>query len=196
MIDARGGKKIEVLVVGFCTSGALDWAYGVAPYVDYYVGTPQFTNPPVAQRWRVYRWAREVIEKPSISSRELASKVVDHFELTTTDCVEKSNGCSNAPKEPWTVVAIDEAKLPAVAAAVKDAVCAVLPSVTNAMHKSVLSSTTLYCSSLTPRYDMASYFMNLKEQADRSSGESGHRPSSRGPRRIDRELEIRAGLLQ
>jgi hypothetical protein len=164
VVDMRGGKKVEVLVIGFCTSGALDWAYGVSPYVDYYVGTPQFTNPPVAVRWRVYRWGREVIENPGISGRELASKVVDLFALTTTDCIENSNGCSNAPDEPWTCVAVDEAKLPAVAEAVKDAVCAVLPTVTSQMHSSVLAGTTLYCSSQTPRYDMASYFMNLKEK--------------------------------
>lgn len=129
-----------------------------------YVGTPQFTNPPVAVRWRVYLWAREVVEKPSISSRQLASKVVDLFALTTTDCIENSIGCSKPPDEPWTSVAIESAKLPAVAAAVKDAVCAVLPSVTSAIHKSVLAATTLYCSTFTPRYDMASYFMNLKDK--------------------------------
>jgi hypothetical protein len=172
VVDARGGKKVELLVVGFCTSGALDWAYGVSQYVDYYVGTPHFTNPPVAVRWRVYRWAREVIEKPSISSRELASRVVDLFALTTTDCVENSHGCSNAPKEPWTCVAVESAKLPAVAAAVKDAVCAVLPTATSSMHKSVLAATTLYCSTFTPRYDMASYFMNLKEKVTDSAAKA------------------------
>ncbi len=161
LVDARGGKKVDLLVAGFCTSGNLDWAYGVSPYVDYYVGSPQFTDPPVAMRWRIYRWAREVIENPSISSRDLASKVVDLFALTTSEC-EDSKGCSNAPKQPWACVAVETAKLPAVAAAVKDVVCAVLPSVTSSMHKSVLAATTLNCSTRTPRYDMASYFMNLK----------------------------------
>jgi hypothetical protein len=162
IVDARGGKKIEVLVIGFCTSGNVDWAYGMSPYVEYYVGSPQYTNPPVAQRWRIYRWAREVIEKPAISSRDLASRVVDLFTLTTTDCTQNSNGCSNAPKEPWTCVAIETAKLPAVAAAVKSAVCAVLPSVNSSLHRSVLDATTLYGSEFMPRYDMAGYFLNLK----------------------------------
>jgi hypothetical protein len=162
LVDARGGKKVEVLVAGYCVTGAIDVAYGVSQNVNYYVGSPNFTNPPVATRWRVYRWAREVIEKPNISIRNLASKVVDHFELTTTDCVENNDGCSNAPKEPWTCLAIESAKLPAVAAAVKDAVCAVLPSLTPSMHSSALAETTLYGSTKTPRYDMKHYFMNLK----------------------------------
>jgi len=179
LVDARGGKKVELLVVGFCTSGALDWAYGVSPYVDYYVGTPQYTNPPVAERWRVYRWAREVIEKPTIASRALATRVVDLFVLTTTDCTTNSNGCSNAPKEPWTCVAIDEAKIPAVAAAVRDAVCAVLPSVTATVHKAVLSATTMYGSNFMPRYDMAGYFMNLKNKVTDAAAKAA----------IDRVLE-------
>jgi hypothetical protein len=171
VVDARGGKKVEVLVVGFCESGVLDWAYGVSQTVDYYVGTPQFTNPPVAMRWRIYRWARALIEKPSTSSRELASKVVDLFAMSDPEC-NNSNGCSNAPEEPWTCVAVETAKLPAVAAAVKDVACAVLPSVTSSMHKSVLQATTRYCSNWTPRYDMAGYFMNLKAKVSDSAAKA------------------------
>jgi hypothetical protein len=163
IVDARGGKKIEVLVIGFCTSGNVDWAYGMSPYVEYYVGSPQYTNPPVAMRWRIYRWAREIIANPAISSRDLASRVVDLFALTTSEC-DNSSGCSNAPKEPWTCVAIETAKLPAVAAAVKGAICAVLPSVSSSLHRSVLDVTTLYGSEYMPRYDMAGYFLNLKNK--------------------------------
>lgn len=130
-------------------------------------------------RWRIYRWAREAIENPAISSRELASKIVDLFALTTTDCTQNSNGCSNAPNEPWTCVAIDEAKLPAVAAAVKEAVCAVLPSATSSLHQAVRASTTRYGSSSTPRYDMAGYFMNLKDSVTGAAAKAA----------IDRVLE-------
>ena len=119
------GRKIDVVNNGFCLGGLLDWAYTLREHVDYFVGSPNWTNPPVSARWRFYAWVRELIKNPDIDSRAFASTMADLFAMETIDC-----GCSN-PGEPWTVSAVDLSKMGALAAAHRELNCALLEDFSN-----------------------------------------------------------------
>ena len=59
----RGGKKLEVLNLGMCQTASTDWVYELAPSVKTFVGSANYTNPPVAMRWRMHLWVRELLRE-------------------------------------------------------------------------------------------------------------------------------------
>jgi len=64
IIADRLGHKVDVVNLGFCESGIIDWPYQLKDVADYYVGSANFTNPPVSSRWRFYSWVRYLINNP------------------------------------------------------------------------------------------------------------------------------------
>ena len=136
--NALTGKKVDVVNVGLCLGGVVDWAYALKDVADYYVGSPNFTNPPVSNRWRFYRWVRELIKTPTMAGRDLALVMPDIFAETTPDCVAAGDQCANTnppnpsaspdEPEPWTCAAIDIAKLTEVANASSAFVCSIVPN--------------------------------------------------------------------
>jgi hypothetical protein len=122
--ERRGGEKLEVLNLGMCQTASTDWAYEFAPFVGTFVGSANFTNPPVAMRWRMHLWVGELLRNPTLSGRELAAKMVQLFADTWDYCLEAGHLCSNASRgEPWTVAAVDLSAMEDVATAARNLVC-------------------------------------------------------------------------
>ncbi len=126
-VQRNGGKKVDVLNIGLCLGGNIDWSYAMAPYVNYYVGSPQYSVSPIAMRWRVYRWVRDIIEKPTISSRSVATNIVNIFKETSTYCSNAGHNCSKARDGiPWTAAAYDLSQAPVMQRTMREFVCSML----------------------------------------------------------------------
>lgn len=76
-VARNGGRKIDVLNMGFCLSSMIDWAWHMRDYADYYVGSSHFTDPPVALYWRNYRWLYELKADPQITPERIAIRVTE-----------------------------------------------------------------------------------------------------------------------
>ncbi len=157
------GKKIDVLNIGLCWGGNVDFAYAVSPYVQYYVGTPQRSSVPIAMRWRIYRWSREVIENPAITARTLAGKIVDIFTQTTEYCVNAGHGCSLASREGifWTSTAVTASKMPTFINAMKDMACTLSET---GFPRDAAQAAVNESAKYNPRTDLKHYLMNVRKR--------------------------------
>lgn len=170
-VKNQGGRSIDILSMSYCLSGSADWSYNFAGVVDYYIGPANWTNSPVAARWRVQRWAQELIKAPTLSSREVASKMVDAFAEDGSEC---ANGCTNlADGEPWTAAASDLSQSKAYSDAMRDFVCAFLeqfdaardkPIFEAAKQASVPYGATTQDEIEVEHYDIKHFAMNLRER--------------------------------
>jgi hypothetical protein len=126
------GHKLELLNLGFCLGGPVDEVYGYREVVDYFVGSQNFTNPPVAMRWRPHLWIRDLIKTPTMPTSELAEAITVAFADTSDYCVSAGHYCSNTNppndtvtrNEPWAISAYDLSKVSGIAVAVRELVCA------------------------------------------------------------------------
>jgi uncharacterized protein (TIGR03382 family) len=98
----RGGERIEVLNLGYCLSGSVRWAYDLRHLADYLFGSGNWTNAPVAARWRFYIWVRQLIKDPTTTPEAVAAAMPDVFAETTQTCIDDGHDCEN-PGEPWAV---------------------------------------------------------------------------------------------
>ena len=106
------GKKIDVVNFGFCFGATIDWAYALSPYADHFVASPNYTNSPVAMRWRNYRWISYLQENPDAASGALASEILRTFTMDTPYCLKRPHLCSNSPKQPWSISHVDLSTMP------------------------------------------------------------------------------------
>ncbi len=161
----RGGKQLEVLNLGMCQTANTDWAYLLAPFIETLVGSANYTNPPVAMRWRMHLWVRELLNNPAISARALAGTMVELFANTWDYCVTAGHLCSNASRgEPWTAVALDASAMKEVAATTRELVCeASLLEDSSAVRRAV-QATAQYGSPGWTRRDVAQFATNLAHE--------------------------------
>jgi len=167
----QGGRNIDILSMSYCLSGSTDWSYNFAGVVDYYVAPANWTNSPVAARWRVQRWAQELIEAPTLGSREVAMKMVDVFAEDGSEC---ASGCTNLSQgEPWTAAASDLSQSKAYSDAMRDFVCAYLkqfdpvrdkPIFEAAKQATVPYGATNQDDIQVEHYDIKHFAMNLRER--------------------------------
>lgn len=161
----RGGKKLEVLNLGMCQTASTDWAYQLAPWVQTFVGSANYTNPPVAMRWRMHLWVRELLRDPTISTRALAGTMVELFADTWDYCVRVGHQCSNASRgEPWTAVAVDVSAMAEVAAAARELVCEASLLEDRAAVQRAVQATAQYGSPGWTRRDVAQFATNLARE--------------------------------
>ncbi len=165
----RGNKNLEVLNLGFCTGSTMEWAYPLAPNVDYMVASPNFTSSPVSIRWRNYRWSRELIKNPDIASLDLAQKMVEIFSETTKSCIQSNNGCSNASMgQPWSAAALDMARIPDLADAVRAMTCSLIASTDKTVFAQARDASTCYgtstvlCQGKAGNRDLKHFGLNLQ----------------------------------
>ncbi len=169
-VERNGGKKIDALNIGLCLGASADWAFAVAPYVNFYIASPNWSNEPVAQRWRTYRWVRELIERKTITGKGLSSKIVFIYTTTTKYCEGTGHGCSNLDiGEPWTATSFNLYHMPAFTSATKDLVCALADKFDADAFNRALERTTQYGTGDTrrpnsQRNDIRHFAMNLKEE--------------------------------
>jgi uncharacterized protein (TIGR03382 family) len=155
-ITNRTGKKIDVINFGFCFGAVADWAYDLRDQAQYLTASANYTNPPVASRWRLYVWARQLIRTPTLTARELALSIPEDFSVTSDYCITAGHECLNtnppnldiAPgeDEPWTASAIDLAAATGLAPATRDLVCALVADYaeTGADFEDALAASCLY----------------------------------------------------
>ncbi len=170
--DKRGGKKVDVLSLSFCLAGNADWSHNFKDVANVYIGPPNYTNPPVAARWRVHRWARVLIRNPDMDGPSLASEIIRIFKHTTDVCIEQGHNCSNlSEQEPWTIGAMDLTFSPAYTKAIREFICAYLPIYDTEIYKQTLNKTTRYGyipggqTDWNKRYDIKHFLMNLKSES-------------------------------
>lgn len=162
----RGGGKLEVLNLGMCQTASTDWAYALAPWVDTFVGSANYTNPPVAMRWRMHLWVRELLRDPAISHRDLARRMVELFAATWDYCVKAGHLCSNASRgEPWTAVALDLSAMDEVAATARELVCEASQLADGAAVRRAVQQAATYGSPGWTRRDLAQFATNLAREA-------------------------------
>jgi MYXO-CTERM domain-containing protein len=135
-ITNRTGTKIDVVNFGFCFGAVVDWAYDLRGEAQYLTASANYTNPPVASRWRLYMWVRELMRDPLLTARELALLIPEDFAVTSDYCIAAGHEClnTNPPNldivsgqdEPWTASAIDLGAVEGLAAATRDLVCALV----------------------------------------------------------------------
>lgn len=170
-VTNQGGRAIDILSMSYCLSGSTDWSYNFAGVVDYYVAPANWTNSPVAARWRVQRWAQELIQAPTLGGREVATKMVDVFAEDGSEC---NGGCTNLSQgEPWTAAASDLSQSKAYSDAMRDFVCAYLkqfdpardkPIFEAAKQASVPYGATNQMEIEVEHYDIKHFAMNLRER--------------------------------
>ncbi len=167
-VDRQGGRKIDVVVNGFCIGGNADWSYAFTPYVDYHVASPNFSSPPIAMRWRIYRWSRELIEKPTETARTISGRIVDIFADTNTYCRQSGHYCSLADQgNYWTSSAYNASRAPALAKAVRNFVCTQLDGFDQGAIQRSVQRTARYGYAPwhnSARYDLEGLLINLKAE--------------------------------
>ncbi len=170
-VARQGGQKIDLLVNGFCLTGNADWSYAAAPYVDYYVGSPNFSLTPISIRWRPYRWIRELIENTAETGRSMSSRVVDIFSDTNSFCRTSADYCSRANGGCyWTSSAYRASRAPKFATAMKNFVCTQLDGFDNNARNAItraMGKTGRYGTHpvhYSERYDLKSLLTNLRTE--------------------------------